>query len=153
MKVSMAVVATITRTAGRIELGEVLDCVGSDAMSRRSAGNDYIIKRIRKKVPKLACACGRSSLAQESVCVASLRSTIWPSSPTNFYFSRLSNRIETVSPTSLPMIRLISAFIGSLCVPSPIAMNELRNGQPSTLPLTFTSPRVAKNLTDSGQTT
>src|SRR6516165_1626427 len=32
-------------------------------------------------------------------------------------------------------------------------MNELRNGWPSTVPATFTSPRVPKNLTDSGQMT
>jgi hypothetical protein len=32
-------------------------------------------------------------------------------------------------------------------------MNELRKGCPSILPLTFTRPRVSKNLTELGQTT
>ena len=41
---------------------------------------------------------------------------------------------------------------GSLCRPSPSAMNELWNGSPSTVPRTFTSPRVPKNSADSGHT-
>ena len=46
-----------------------------------------------------------------------------------------------------------SALIGSLCVPSPSAMNELRNGWPSTVPATFTSPRVPKYSAEPGITT
>src|ERR1700716_2832142 len=46
-----------------------------------------------------------------------------------------------------------SDLIGSLGVPSPMAMNELRNGRPSTVPRTFTSPRVPKKSTESGMTT
>ena len=37
-----------------------------------------------------------------------------------------------MSPTSLPIVRRTSALTGSLCVPSPRAMNEPRNGCPST---------------------
>ncbi len=94
--------------------------------------------------------------AAESIGIGGRSTAATASSPiqaANSYFIRSSNRTVTLSPTSLPMIRLISAFIGSICVPSPIAMNELRNGRPSILPLTLTSPRVPKNLTDSGQTT
>jgi len=43
--------------------------------------------------------------------------------------------------------------MGSLCVPSPKAMKELRKGWPSIVPLTFTSPRVAKKVAESGITT
>jgi hypothetical protein len=44
-------------------------------------------------------------------------------------------------------------LIGSMCVPSPVAMNELRKGCPSTVPLTFTSPRVPKKSTERGHMT
>ena len=50
----------------------------------------------------------------------------------------------------LPIARRISAVTGSLCVPSPRAMNELRNGCPSTVPRTFTRPRVPKNSAEPG---
>ena len=43
--------------------------------------------------------------------------------------------------------------MGSLWLPSPIAMKELRNGVPSTVPLTLTSPRVPKNSAEPGMTT
>src|SRR6266567_8390951 len=59
----------------------------------------------------------------------------------------------TVSSASLPIALRTSALTGSLWVPSPMAMNELRKGWPSIVPRTFTSPRVPKNSTDSGQTT
>jgi hypothetical protein len=58
-----------------------------------------------------------------------------------------------VSPASFPIAFRTSALTGSLCVPSPIAMKELRNGSPSIVPRTFTSPRVPKTSTDRGQTT
>src|SRR5882762_9193429 len=41
---------------------------------------------------------------------------------------RSSSNTLTVSPTFFPMACRMSAFTGSLCVPSPRAMNELRNG-------------------------
>jgi len=44
----------------------------------------------------------------------------------------------------LPIHPRRSVLIGSLCVPSPRAMKELWNGLPSTVPRTFTSPRVPK---------
>ena len=66
---------------------------------------------------------------------------------------RSSKNMTTLSPTSYPIAWRISAFTGSLCVPSPRAINELRKGCPSTLPLTFTNPRVPKNSTELGQTT
>src|SRR5579872_7426219 len=66
---------------------------------------------------------------------------------------RSSSDMVTVSPTSLPIARRTSAFTGSLCLPSPRAINELRKGCPSILPLTFTKPRVPKNLTEFGQIT
>src|SRR5262249_43444065 len=40
--------------------------------------------------------------------------------------------------------------MGSMCLPFPIAMNELRNGYPSIVPRIFTRPLVPKNLTESG---
>src|SRR5512139_2569057 len=46
-----------------------------------------------------------------------------------------------------------SADTGSLCLPSPRAMNELRNAWPAMVPRTLTRPRVPKNSADSGQTT
>ena len=45
------------------------------------------------------------------------------------------------------------ALIGSLWVPSPIAMHELWNGWPSTVPRTLTRPLVPTNSTESGSTT
>src|SRR5580698_3480336 len=69
-------------------------------------------------------------------------------------FEILSSRTTlTVSPTFLPIASRISAFMGSLCVPLPSAMKELRNSWPSTLPRTLTRPRVPKNSADSGQIT
>ena len=59
----------------------------------------------------------------------------------------------TSSPSSLPIARRSDAFTGSLCVPSPSAMNELVNATPSTVPRTFTRPRVPKNSADPGHTT
>ncbi len=66
---------------------------------------------------------------------------------------RSSRDMATVSPTSFPIAWRMSARTGSLCVPLPRAMNELRKGWPLILPLTFTNPRVPKNLTESGHTT
>src|SRR5258707_15786271 len=43
-------------------------------------------------------------------------------------------------------------FTGSLCVPAPRAMNELRNGRPSMALRTLTVPRVLKNADESGMT-
>src|SRR5688500_10390036 len=62
-------------------------------------------------------------------------------------------RMVTVSPASLAMALRTSALIGSLWVPSPRAMKELRNGRPSTVPLTLTRPRVPKNSAEPGMTT
>ena len=59
----------------------------------------------------------------------------------------------TVSPSPLPIALRTSAFTGSLWVPSPSAMKELRNGWPSTVPRTLTRPRVPKNSADCGHTT
>src|ERR1700722_12376045 len=59
----------------------------------------------------------------------------------------------TVSPGALAIARRISAFTGSLCLPSPNAINELWNGNPSMVPFTFTSPRVPKKAADLGQMT
>jgi predicted MFS family arabinose efflux permease len=59
----------------------------------------------------------------------------------------------TSSPTSFAICFRSSALMGSLCVPSPIAMKELRNGRSSTAPLTLTSPRVPKKSAESGRTT
>src|SRR6202030_3115023 len=69
------------------------------------------------------------------------------------YLIRSSKDMATVSPTSFPIAWRMSARTGSLCVPLPRAMNELRKGWPLILPLTLTNPRVPKNLTESGQTT
>jgi hypothetical protein len=69
------------------------------------------------------------------------------------YSIRSSKDIATVSPTVFPIAWRMFARTGSLCVPSPRAMNELRKGCRSILPLTFTKPRVPKNLTELGQTT
>ena len=43
--------------------------------------------------------------------------------------------------------------MGSLCVPSPIAMNEVWNSTSSMVPRTLTRPRVPKYSTESGITT
>ena len=51
----------------------------------------------------------------------------------------------TVSPSCLSSTRRRSALIGSLCVPSPSGMKELRKSWPSTVPATLTRPRVPKN--------
>src|SRR4051794_11505894 len=58
---------------------------------------------------------------------------------------RSSRRTRTVSPAALPMAFRTSALTGSLCVPSPSAMNALSNGSPSMVPRTLTRPRVPKN--------
>jgi hypothetical protein len=62
----------------------------------------------------------------------------------------LFERMVTVSPASFPIVLRTSALTGSLCVPSPMAMKELRIGCPSIVPRTFTRPRVLKYSTDSG---
>ena len=51
----------------------------------------------------------------------------------------------TESPACLPSAERSSDFTGSLCRPSPRAMNELRKSWPSMVPTTLTSPRVPKN--------
>src|SRR5829696_4015986 len=51
----------------------------------------------------------------------------------------------TVSPSCLSISWRSSASIGSLCLPSPSGMKELRKGLPSTVPATLTRPRVPKN--------
>jgi hypothetical protein len=66
------------------------------------------------------------------------------------YPIRSSILTVTVSPASFPMAFRTSAFTGSMCLPSPMAINELRNGWPLIVARTFTRPRVPKNLTDSG---
>ena len=63
---------------------------------------------------------------------------------------RSSRQTVTESPACLPMARRMSARTGSLWVPSPKAMNELRNGWPSMVPRTLTRPRVPKNSADCG---
>jgi hypothetical protein len=63
---------------------------------------------------------------------------------------RWRRRTVTVSPSAFPIFLRISALIGSLCVPSPRAMNELRNGSPSTVPFTFARPFVPKYSADPG---
>ena len=60
---------------------------------------------------------------------------------------------DTESPGLWLMISRIYAFIGSLCRPSPSAINELRKATPFTVPRTFIRPRVPKTVADSGQTT
>ena len=52
-----------------------------------------------------------------------------------------------------PIAARMSPATGSLCRPSPRAMNELRNGCPSIVPRTLTSPRVPKNSAEPGMTT
>lgn len=69
------------------------------------------------------------------------------------YFNRALSTIVTRSPASLPILRRVSALIGSMCSPPPIAINELAKGCPSMVPLTFTKPRVPKNSADSGHKT
>jgi len=59
----------------------------------------------------------------------------------------------TVSPACFEMALPTSAFTGSLWVPSPRAMNELRKGWPLIVPLTFTRPRVPKYSAEPGITT
>ena len=56
-----------------------------------------------------------------------------------------------VARSPLPIARRTSAFTGSLWVPSPRAMNEPEGVAVDRPPCTFTSPRVPKNSTDSGQ--
>ncbi len=58
-----------------------------------------------------------------------------------------------MSPACFEMAVRTSALTGSLWVPSPRAMKELRNGWPSTAPLTFTNPRVPKYSAEPGMTT
>jgi hypothetical protein len=66
---------------------------------------------------------------------------------------RSSRLTVTTSPAFLPIALRTSERTGSICVPSPLAIKEPRNGWPSIFPRTFTSPRVRKKSTDSGQTT
>jgi hypothetical protein len=66
---------------------------------------------------------------------------------------RSSRRTVTASPASFPIALRTSPLTGSLWVPSPSAMNELRKGWPSTVPRTFTRPRVPKKSTESRITT
>ena len=68
-------------------------------------------------------------------------------------YTRCFKCTVTRLPASFPMALRTSVFIGNMCLPSPMAMNELWNGHPSIVPRTFTRPRVPKNLTESGQTT
>jgi hypothetical protein len=51
----------------------------------------------------------------------------------------------TESPSSLPISVPTADLIGSLWVRSPNAINELANGNPSTVPSILTNPRVPKN--------
>src|SRR5918998_35048 len=66
---------------------------------------------------------------------------------------RSCNCTRTRSPASLPIARRVAALTGSLCVPSPSAMNALSNGSPSTVPRTLTSPLVPKNAAEPSITT
>ena len=59
----------------------------------------------------------------------------------------------TSSPSVLPMAVRMTDAIGSLCVPSPRAMKALRNGTPSIVPETVTSPRVPNTVAESGSFT
>jgi hypothetical protein len=59
---------------------------------------------------------------------------------------RFSNFTFTVLPASFPIARRISSLTGSMCLPSPMAMNELWKGCPSIVPVTLTKPRVPKKL-------
>src|SRR5260370_22245806 len=59
----------------------------------------------------------------------------------------------TLSPVCLAMLARSSALMGNLCVTLPRAMNDLLNGRPSTVPLTFTNPRVLKYCAEPGMTT
>ncbi len=81
----------------------------------------------------------------------------YPSGPAHRLADRYDNRSVTrtltSSPTFLPSSLSMSAFTGNLCVPLPMAMNELRNSRPSIVPRTFTSPRVPKYSTEPGMTT
>jgi hypothetical protein len=64
-----------------------------------------------------------------------------------------TRRTWTASPASLQIAFRMLALTGSVCVPSPIAVNELRKPCPSIVASTFTSPRVRKNATETGITT
>src|SRR5918999_4256394 len=59
----------------------------------------------------------------------------------------------TVWPGTLRIARQRSPFTGSLWVPSPSGMKEVRNGRPSTVPRILTRPRVPKNAAEPGITT
>lgn len=59
----------------------------------------------------------------------------------------------TSSPSCLPIAERVSALIGNIWTPSPMAMNDARNGCPSMVPRTLTRPRVPKYSADSGHTT
>ena len=91
-----------------------------------------------------------AKLASESS-VITKKDTAWASSTNNQ--SRSCKCTFTIWPASLPIAFRVPALIGSICRPSPIAMNEALNGWPSILPLILTSPLVPKNFVDSGQTT
>lgn len=93
--------------------------------------------------------CGDHALCQSSGRSRSFGRRCWPAQRS----IRSDRRTVTVFPTSFPIAFRTSAFTGSLCVPSPIAMNELRNGCPSIVPRTLTSPRVPKNFADPRMTT
>src|SRR5262249_16715896 len=67
--------------------------------------------------------------------------------------TRSTRRTTTSSPASFWIAFRISALIGSMWVPSPSAMNQLRNGWPSTVPRAFPSPRVPKYSAEPGITT
>ena len=73
--------------------------------------------------------------------------------PTGASASRSSSCTITASPFSLPIAFRTPALTGNLCVPSPIAMNELRKSCPSIFPRILTKPRVPKNSAESGITT
>ncbi len=122
-------------------------------------------------VPKTSCGSrkfnprdsrGEAELAHHPMrclrCPPRMRRQLLRQRPDNLfetYHRRIRFRKSTVTrlPASFPIAARTSAFIGSMCLPSPMAMNELRNGWPSIVPRTFTRPRVPKNATDSGQIT
>ena len=97
----------------------------------------------------------RSTASRPGLCADSrpFAHHVRPSVPTLEVQSRSCKWMMTVSPVSLPINFRRLAFIGSLCVPSPRAMKEPRNGWPSTTPRIFTRPRVPKNAAESGMTT
>ena len=94
--------------------------------------------------------------------ISALRKFSYPCPPTSIVmplYAAIRDRGVSMVPVSdpfdVPLVEMRFAYhrlpcaLGSLCVPSPIAMKELWKGWPSIVPRTLTRPRVPKKSTAS----